>query len=120
MALSELEKVKVLRLLGWSAKTLDSTSTSYSKIISDRLENLSAATLAEVAYFLDRLDKLETRLDSAISRAGIKSIDDIELFGDEFTVLRKEKTKLIRELSVLLDIFIVGASSAPSQGCVVV
>jgi hypothetical protein len=120
VALTDGEKIKILRFMGWPAKTTDSTSLSYSKIISDRLSNLSDPILAETRYLLDRIEGLDDRLEAAITRAGVKRIDDIELSGNEFEVLRKEKNKLIRELGVLLDIAIIGGSSMPSQGCVVV
>jgi hypothetical protein len=118
MALTNLEKIKVLRHLGWPAKTTDPTSLSYSKIASDKLINLSDEILSEVRYFLERIEKLDSRLDGALDRAGVKSIDDIELNGDEMTILRSEKRKLVKELATLLDLAIL--SSGSSMGSVVV
>lgn len=108
MALSETEKVKVLRHLGWPAKTLDSTSLSYSKMISDRLANVSAVMEAEVRQYLERIAILDDRLTKALSRAGVKRIDDIEFNGDEMPTLRKEKRRLVIELATLLDIGVQG------------
>lgn len=120
MALTNLEKIKVLRYLGWPAKTIDSTSLSYSKIASDRLTGLDSDIESEVRYFMDRIAKLDDKLESGLARAGVKSIDDIEFNGEELTILRGEKKKLIRELAILLDLAILSGASGSSQGCVVV
>lgn len=120
MAFTSAEKIKILRYLGWPAKTTDPTSLSYSKIVSDRLDTAGEGVEAEAREFLDKILKLEDRLETAISRAGVKSIDDIELSGDELSILRREKRMLIRELGVILDIAILGGGGMPSQGCVVV
>ena len=118
MALTNGEKIKVLKYLGWPSKTIDSTSLSYSKIVSDRLAVTDEDILLETRYMLERFEKLEGRLETALDRAGVKSIDDIELNGDEMMILRNEKRRLSNELGQLLDIAVLLKGNA--QGCVVV
>lgn len=109
--LSDLEKLQVYTYLGWPAKTNDPTSLQYSKILTDRLLNLSDAILARTRFYLNRLEKLEGMLDTGLSRAGVKRIDDIELNGSELQVLRDEKWRVVRELGVLLDIAVLSSGS---------
>lgn len=119
MALTENEKLKVLRHLGWPAKTIDSTSLSYSKMVADRLDGVSAAMESEVRDYLEKFTTLENRLTKALSRAGVKSIDDITFNGEEMDVLRREKRRLANELGLVLDIH-VNSLPGGSMGAVIV
>lgn len=110
MAFSELEKVRILRRLNWPPTTIDSTSLDYSKIVSDRLTNASTIVQSEVRIYLDRLEKMDEKLDKAICRAGVKSIDDIELRDNEIDIIRRERNKVIKEMAVLLNIRPLGLS----------
>jgi hypothetical protein len=109
MAFTSEEKYKIIRFLGYPANTLRQGSLSYSKIISDRLLDLESPAEEEVRGILDRLDALDTSLQSGVSQAGVKRIDDIEFFGasegaTKLEELRRERRRLIKELAMLLDI----------------
>lgn len=98
-----------LRHLGWPPTTIDSTSLDYSKIVSDRLTNASTVVQGMVRDYFDRIEKLDEKLDKAISRAGVKQIDDITLRDGEIDILRRERKKLIKELATLLNIRMIGS-----------
>lgn len=104
MAFTTSEKVKILRFTGWPASTLDATSLSYSKIISDRLLTTIPEGETAAREYLDRVDALDVQLVGAVNRSGVKRIDDIEFFGTQASDLRKERKRLIRELASLLDL----------------
>jgi hypothetical protein len=107
MALSTAQKLKILVLLGHPAKSLDSTSLSYSKILTDRL-TIDADTQALVEEQLAKIASIDTKITAAQSRASVKRLEDIEFFGSdsgsgELSSLRKERSTLIRELASMLD-----------------
>lgn len=104
MALTNAEQIKILKLLGWPAKTIVSTSLSYSKIISDRLIVTDADVLVEIRTYLTRADELDAKLKTGINRTGVKSIGDIEFFGTETSDLRGERKRLLKELASFMDI----------------
>lgn len=104
MALSSQQKADILFHLGWPIKTLDSTSTDYNKIIVDRLANLSAEGEVIAVRLINRVNRMDTALEEAICRLAAKRVGDIETNEYELENLRKEKLKILRELSDLLDI----------------
>ena len=109
MALSTAQKIRILRLLCYPHGTIDPTSLDYSKIVSDKLGlRLSDVAEVEAEELLTWIDQTEDQLDKAIASAGVKRIDDIEFFGDgegsKADVLRREKSRYIRDLSNLLGI----------------
>ena len=111
MAMTNAEKLKVVTLLGWPARTLDPTALSYSNIIARRFENLDDDAISIMRDYLDRIDTMDSKLLTAIGRAGVKSIDDIEFFGNEkgsseFAILRNERKRLLVELAGIIDIAI--------------
>lgn len=108
MAFSETEKVQILRHLGWPPTTIDSTSLDYSKIVSDRLTNASTAVQGIVRDLLDRVETLDVKLEKALSRMGVKQIDDITLRDNEVENLRRERRRIFKEIAVLLNIRMLG------------
>ncbi len=116
MAFSSVEKYKIIRYLGYPANTIKSGSTSYSGIIYNRLLSLEEDAEDIVIGIITRLESLDTSLSTAVDQSGIKSIDDIEFFGGEgggskLQELRKERTRLIKEISGLVDIPYLSSSS---------
>ena len=99
MALTAKQKHDVLFRLGWSGKTLDVDSTNYSKIIADRLENLSSSMQATIVGLLKRLEAIQTQMDEARCRMTTESVDNIKINKDEAHMLKKEFTRYLRELS---------------------
>lgn len=118
MAFATNEKFTIIRLLGWPAGTIISGNLNFSNIIASRLENLTAEVEEQVRTLFGRLDTLDAHLQTAISRAGVKQIDDIQLRDNEIEILRKERNLVIKELSQMLDIPKMSGSS--SMGCVTV
>lgn len=121
MAFTTSEKIKILKYLGWPANTVNPDSLSYSKIISDRLLLVLPEAEEEVKSYLDRLDAIESSLTAAVDSTGIKKIDDIEFFsanegGTKLSALRNEKTRLIKEMAIMLDIAMLNQSGLPSMG----
>jgi hypothetical protein len=112
------EKAKIVLHLGWPAKTIISGSTDYSKIFSDRLENLTAPFEQEVRIILEKLLKNDDSLEEARLRLGAKKVDGIELRDDELYQLRKEKKRLLHQLSDLLDLEIMKSGSGGISVCV--
>lgn len=104
MALTDQEKLDIIFQLGWPGETLTVDSTSYSKIISDRVTDLSAPIELRVRGLLARVAKVDVALESAVCRLSAKEVGDIVLRDDELYQLRREKKRLLRELSDLLDI----------------
>lgn len=123
MALTNLQKLTVLKHIGLPLTTIDTTRTDYSKIISDRLDYVTGDVQTLIVDVLTRLDGMELRLAKAMTRSGVKRIDDIEFFGaegtlSEFDVLRGEKRKLIGELADLLNLRGYVKRSGSMQVCV--
>lgn len=119
--LSTSSKYKILDYLGYPVKTLDTNAVVYSKIISDRLSNFDADAEAIINDMIAKLDAIEVRLDKAVTRAGVKSVDDIEFFGgeggsSELGMIRSERLKLIRKLASFLDIPVGANARGGMQG----
>ena len=111
MALSPKQKHDVLFRLGWSGKTLDVASTNYSKIIADRLENLSVPMSSTIVGLLKRLEAIQTQMDEARCRMTTESVDNIKINKDEADMLKKEFRRYMKELSTETCIPIVNKSS---------
>jgi hypothetical protein len=115
MALTQTQKYTVLRYLGWPLKTIDSTSLSYSNIISDRLSDFPTDAEAMLIALLDRVAAIDTQLQAMVARSNVKSVDDIEFFEDGTYETRRERSKVIREIAVMVDI----AMGPGAGGCMI-
>jgi len=106
MALSDSKKMKIITLLGWPGKTLVPASTHYNSLVHDRLENLTLEIETLVKATLTKIDAIDTKLVSSLGKAGLSRIGDIEFYGEgqSFVDLKKERTRVLKELSNLLDI----------------
>lgn len=118
MALSTQQKADAIFYLGWSAKTLIPGSTDYSKIVADRLETLTPESESTVVLWLDKIRAIDTALDAAICRLTAKRVGDIETNPDEIRELRKERLRIIRELSDTLDIAVMRSGGGNMSICV--
>jgi len=110
MALTPIEKNDIIRMLGWPASTIVEGSSAFNRIISQRLNGLSEEAEYDARKILERIEGLDERLDKALDRLSAKRVGDIELNPDELPMLRKERNRLIRELSQLVDIIPAGGS----------
>lgn len=109
MALSDSKKMKIVTLLGWPGKTLVASSTHYNSLVYDRLNNLTPEIETLVKSKLTEIDSVDTKLSSALGKAGLRRIGDIEFYGEgqSFVDLKSEKKRLLRDLSEMLDIALV-------------
>ena len=118
MALTAAQKADVVMYLGWSGKSIVSGSTNYNSQVADRLENLTPQIEAQVENFLERIEAIDSKLDSASCRLSAKRVDEIELNPDEIKMLRSERRRLCRLLSELLDIALVGGTGVNVSVCI--
>ena len=107
MAFSSRQQHEIVRLLGWPGKTLLSSSTHYNNTVVSRLTNLNADIESEVTALLAKIAKIDAALESALCRLQAKKVDTIETNPDEIPMLKRERMRLLRELSDLLDIQII-------------
>jgi hypothetical protein len=119
MAFTSAQNIKLVTILGWPAKVLDNTNTSYNSTIYARITGIDSDMENLVTEYMDRLEDLEGKLSIGLARTGVKRIDDIEFFGNdgsgssELNVLRAEKKRLLKELASILDIALgLGASNS--------
>lgn len=118
MALTDFQKHEIVRLLGWSGKSLIEGSLDYNTVMVSRLNNLNSHIEGQVITLLDRIEVMDQKLEKAMSRAAVKIIGDITLNENEFYLLRKERKKLLKELSDLLGIEIIGSVNGMMSVCV--
>lgn len=104
MALTDQEKTDIIFQLGWPGDTIIQGSTGYNNTITDRVNDLSAPIELRVRGLLARVFKVDAALEAAICRLSAKEVGDIVLRDDELYQLRREKKRILRELSDLLDI----------------
>ena len=104
MALSAVQKQKILLHLGWPSKSLISDSTHYSSQCVSRLTNLTADIESETQSMLTKIDSLDTKLEAASCRLSASKVDDIELNPREIEMLRAEKRRIVKMLSEYLDL----------------
>lgn len=104
MQLTQAEKHDVVYFLGWSGLTIVTGSTQYNSVVNDRMANLNDYIADLVRGLLARLKSVDLKLEAALCRVSTKEVDNIVLNPDEIPMLRKERMRLIRELSDHLDI----------------
>ncbi len=106
--LSAQEKHTLIRLLGWPGRTLDSTSTAYNTIVTDRATNMTGEMEADVRGLLERIQELDEKLEKALCRAAVKEVDGVTLNSEqEIMLLRRERRRLLMELAELTEIPLV-------------
>lgn len=104
MALTDTYKHKIVRFLGYSAKSIIVGSTEFKSALNSALNDLDAVSEASAVALVDRIEDLDERLVGAIDRLSAKKVDDITLRDDELQQLRGERHRLTKELGRLLDI----------------
>jgi hypothetical protein len=113
MALTAKQRAKVIYYLGWSGLTIVADSTHYNSVVNDRLgANDTDAEIERLTKdLLTRLEKCDAQLEDAKCRLAAAKVDSITMNKDEIAGLKKERMRLIRELSDHLDIPIMKSSS---------
>jgi len=111
VALTSKQKHKVVFYLGWSGLTLVSGSSQYNSIVNNRLGSTLNIDIENIAKgLLERLEMYDKCLDEAKCRLAASSVDNIDMNPREVEMLKKERMRLIRELSDHLDIPITKSS----------
>lgn len=110
MSLSSAQQNKIVQLLGYGGKTLDSGSVIYDKVLADRLLNLNTDTEELVDIYLANIAALEKQIACAPSRLTAEKVDGITLNLHELEMLRTERKRQVKELASLLDIPYIGAN----------
>lgn len=108
MALTEEQKAAVIFYLGYPATSIIPGSTDYSKILADRMANLTAPVEAQVSDLLTKIAAMREKLFGSSARMLVKRVGDIELNTDEHSLLSGENKRLLRDLSSLLGIPLQG------------
>lgn len=115
MALTSKEQNKLVTLLGYGLKTIQAGSVIYDKVLNDRLNQLTPDGEDLVRCYIDRIYKLEDQMACAPARLAAAAVDGLKMNLDELPMLRAERKKIIRELSVQIDIPYVG-TNGPNIG----
>lgn len=108
MALTTAQKAKIVQVLGYPGKILDSASVLYDKVLADRLLNVPADAEEITATYLTSIETIETQIAAAPARFIATKVGDIELNEREIEKLRKERKIIAKELGRLLDVPYVG------------
>ena len=104
MALTEKEKHKVVRYLGWSGLTIVANSTQFNSVVNDRLSVTTAEICKIAKEMLEKIELIDEQREQANCRLAASKVDDITMNERELAMLCKERMKWIRELSDHLDI----------------
>jgi hypothetical protein len=81
-------------------------------VVDDRVSALNTDIESIVKGLLVRLEAMDKALDEAKCRLAASSVDNIEMNPREVEMLKKERMRLIRELSDHLDIPIMKSSGS--------
>lgn len=104
MALTDTQKAEIIFFIGWPGKTLVENSTSFNRIVSDRLNNLTAEIEAQITKIIGRVKKIDDKLMEAVDRFSTKKVGDIEINDKERSLLKGERKRYITQISQLVDI----------------
>lgn len=105
MALSAVQKQKILRYVGWPDIFIQENKRFYSSTIDSRLNTISPEAEADAISLLDRCLDIEERLSKAVSRLTVNSVGNIRLNRNEITALRAERKRIVKEMQTVLFIF---------------
>lgn len=111
MALTDSEKLKVVRFLGWPGHVLTVGSSSYNSTVASRLAALTVPMEEALRDLLEDIDDLDEKREAALCRASTKEVGDIVLNENELSILSTERKALLGEISDLIDIMIFPSSS---------
>jgi hypothetical protein len=112
MALSDAQKQSILFYLGWPGKTVLADSTHYNSLVTARMINLTPEIESRVSSQLTKIAAIDTKLESASCRLAAKKVDTIETNPEEIQQLKRERRRLCRDLSSLLDIAYVAKNGS--------
>ena len=105
MALTEKQKEKMLRYIGWNSIFIDQNKRFYSATIDSRLNSLSTSAEEDAIELLTRAEAIDTQLSKAVNRLSVNSIGNLRLNRNEITELRAEQRRLINEMITVTFIY---------------
>ena len=106
MALTSVQKQKMLRYIGWSDSFVrDELHRLYSATVESRFTDLSPEAEEDASALLQRIIDIDTQLTSATKRLTVSSIGNIRLDRREISMLRAERGRLIEEMKTALYLF---------------
>ena len=76
ISLTDEQKEKVVFLLGYPAKILVPSSTHYNKIVANRMDEVTQATVERVTELLTLIYKTRTNLDNTQLEAHVTQVDN--------------------------------------------
>lgn len=113
MALSAKQKARTIYYLGWPGLTIVSGSTHFNSVVNDRLNASDSNSEIErlVKELLTKLEACDNALEDAKCRLTASQVDSLKMNPDEIRQLKKERSRMVRELSDHLDIPIMKSSA---------
>lgn len=103
--LTEQVKYRVIFSLCLNGEVITPTSVNFNSIVRDRLNIDNEYIEAQVVKLLDSIDLIKVSLENSPKKANVKQIGDIQLDTDKSLMLiKREHSRLLAELSSLLDI----------------
>lgn len=102
--LTQPQKIKIVRTLGYPFGTIDESSTSYIRTIAQKIDAITGDAQAEVESILERIELIEEQRIASIAQAGVRRIDDIEFTGTQHSDLLGERKRQVMELAQLIDV----------------
>lgn len=116
MALTIDEKSEAIIYLGYPARTVQTGMTEYSKILSDRLDNLGDFGEKRVKKYMKRIREVDDKIEEATERFSVSQVDDFKLSDTEVEKLRSVRKSYVKELSKITNIPAAPSSSGISVG----
>ena len=112
MSLTKEEKYKVIHYLGHNSRIITVGTRDYNSIVADNLKNLSPQGERYVREVLVEIEAVKARLKATRSRMLVRKVGDIELNENEWTLLNKEYSRVLNELSRAVDIDLAAGKSS--------
>ena len=105
MALTAVQKQKILRYIGWPDIFIQENRRFYSSTIDKRLQDITPEAEADAIELLNRCLDIDQRLGKSVSRLVATSVGNIRLNREEISALRAERRRIISEMQTVLFLF---------------
>ena len=105
MALTDTQKQKILRYVGWPDIFIRENRRFYSSTIDKRFQNLTPEAEADAIELLNRCLEIDAQLAKATSRLTVNSVGNIRLNREEISMLRSERRRIVNEIQTSLFLF---------------
>lgn len=105
MALTDAQKQKILRYVGWPDIFVQQNKRFYSATINKRLSDLTPAAEADAIELYNRCISIDQQLAQAQKRLTVTSVGNIRLRRDEISALRSERRRIVQEMQTTLFLF---------------